>query len=77
MHWEGEAIPKIQQNEIKQVAAENSASSIAAKLMRMKANWDGFQYGIVPLRIVGISPFSVFLSSKINPWTRDQHAAGS
>ena len=67
MHWEGEAIPKIQQNEIKQVAAENSASSIAAKLMRMKANLDGSQYDIVPFKIVGISPFSVFLSSKINP----------
>ena len=76
MHCEGEAIPKIQQNEIKQVAAENSASRIAAKLMRIKANWDGSQYGIVPFRIVGISPFSVFLSSKINPSTRDPHTVG-
>ena len=67
MHWEGEATPNIQQNEIKQVAAENSASSIDAKLMRINAKLDGSQYGFVPFKIVGISPFSVFFSSKINP----------
>ena len=63
-------MPSMQQNEIRQVAAENSASKIASRFIRMNAYGEGVQYGMVPLltSITGISPVIVDLSLNINPF---------